>query len=309
MLEACIKHKDKIVQVGTMQRSAEHFQEAARLVREGAIGDVSQVVVNHGAGGGSRRRVDTTPQPVPEGFDWDMWQGPAPKHEYTPARARSWRSWYDYGGGSLTDWGIHHVDVVHMALDADGSNPPLYVSSMASHAGQENPDPGLVPGTWSVSVKFANFIMSIVSCTPPPAGHLLAAPSFWGSRGHLMINRAGYSLTPISTYSGYASTLGMTNRVDAPAQAPAARRMPSRGPQDPPIEKKEVLIEDFGRIQSEYEVAHVWNWLDCVKSGQKPINDIVTGFNGHLVCLMAVESIKTGRALRWDPKTRTANPA
>ena len=281
------------------------------MVREGAIGSVTQVVVNHGSGGTPQRSVDTSPQPVPEGLDWDMWQGPAPKHPYTPARARNWRGWYDYGGGSLTDWGIHHVDVVHMALDADGTNPPLYVASMANYAGMEDHDPGLVPGTWSVSVQYANFIMSVVSCTPPPAGHLIAAPSFWGSRGHMMINRAGYSMTPISAYSGYASSLGMTNRVGAPPpeRGPMGMGMPRRGPQEPPIEEKEVLIENFGTIQSEYEVAHVWNWLDCIKSGQKPINDLVTGFNSHLACLMAVESIKLGRALRWDPKTRTANPA
>lgn len=340
MLEACLKHKDKVVQVGTMQRSATHFQEAARLVREGAIGAVVQVVVNHGTGGMPDRKPDTTPQPVPEGFDWEMWQGPAPKHPYTPARARNWRGWYDYGGGSLTDWGIHHVDVVHMALDPDGTNPPLYVATMANYAGLKDPDPGAVPATWSVSVQYANFIMSILSCTPPPAGHLIGAPGFWGSRGYLMVNRAGYSLTPSSAYSGYASTLGTSNRVGAaPARGPAGAGMPpdampggpppgtpgaggragappivgtgtrGRGPQEPPIEGKEVLLENFGRIQGGYEVAHVWNWLDSIKSGQKPINDLVTSFNSHLACLMAVESIKLGRALHWDPKTRTARPA
>lgn len=332
MLEACEKHKNLVVQVGTMQRSAVHFQEAAKIVREGGIGTVTQVVVNHGTGGMPDRKPDTTPQPVPEGFDWDLWQGPAPKHPYTPARARNWRSWYDYGGGSLTDWGIHHVDPVHMALDPDGTNPPIYVSSVAIYAGLKDPDPGVVPATWSVSVQYANFIMSILSCTPPPAGHLIMAPGFWGSRGHLMVNRAGYSVTPSSAYSGYASTLGNRNVVGAapaargPAAggpppitgapgaaarggAPGGMGMPGRGPAQPPIEAKEVLIENFSRFQLEWETAHVWNWLDAIKDSKKPINDLVTGFNSHLACLMAVESIKLGRALRWDPKTRTARPA
>jgi hypothetical protein len=70
-----------------------------------------------------------------------------------------------------------------------------------------------------------------------------------------------------------------------------------------------VLIENFSRFQLEWETAHVWNWLDAIKESKKPINDLVTSFNSHLACLMAVESIKVGRALRWNPKTRTVTPA
>ncbi len=309
MYDACLKHKDRVVQVGTMQRSAAHFQEAARLVREGAIGAVTQVVVNHGTGGMPDRKPNTTPQPVPQGFDWEMWQGPAPRHPYTPARARNWRGWYDYGGGSLTDWGIHHVDPVHMALDPDGANPPLYVSSVAAYSGLQDPDLGAVPATWSVSVQYANFIMTILSCTPPPGGHLIMAPGFWGSRGHLMVNRAGYSVTPNSAYSGYATTLGARNVAGAAPAGGPPTGMPGRGPQQPPIEAKEVLIENFSRFQLTWETAHVWNWLDAIKESKKPINDPVTCFNSHLACLMAVESIKLGRPLRWDPKTRTTRPA
>jgi hypothetical protein len=158
------------------------------------------------------------------------------------------------------------------------------------------------------------------------------APGFWGSRGHLMVNRAGYSVTPSSAYSGYATTLGMRNVAgQAPARGPAGGGMPpaggppagpggapgapagaamrGRGPAQPPIEAKEVLIENFSRFQLEWETAHVWNWLDAIKDSKKPINDLVTGFNSHLACLMAVESIRLGRPMRWDPKSRTARPA
>jgi len=309
MLEASEAHPDLKVQLGTMQRSAEHFQEAARLVREGAVGPITQVVVNHGSGGSPQREMDVTPQPVPESLDWEMWLGDAPRHPFNESRRRSWRSWYDYGGGSLTDWGIHHVDVVHMALDADGTNPPLRVGGMAYYAGMEDPNPDVVPNTWSINVQYANFIMTIVSCTPPPAGHLIMAPGFWGSRGHLMINRAGYSLTPVSAYSGYATTLGPTNRVgDPPAQRRGGGAFGRGGTQEPPIEAREVLIDSFSSNQFIYESAHVWNWLDSIQSGEKPINDLVTGFNSHLACLMAVESIRTHRELRWDPATRTATP-
>jgi hypothetical protein len=85
--------------------------------------------------------------------------------------------------------------------------------------------------------------------------------------------------------------------------------MGGRGPQGPPIEAKEILIENFGRVEGDYEDAHVANWLDCVKSGQKPIAYLPTVFNGHLACLMSAQSMRERRALVWDPATRTAKPA
>ena len=323
MLTAYEKH-NKVVQVGTMQRSGVHFQEAVRLLQTGGIGPITQVVVTHPAGGSADRRLDTTPQPVPEGFDWEKWQGSAPKHPYTPSRARNWRAWYDYGGGTLTDWGIHHVDIVHMAMDPDGSKPPLFVAAASNYEFIDNPDRDAVPGTWAVTVQYEHFIMAVLSCTPAPSGHLIQGPTFWGSRGQLLVNRAGYSVVPVSAYSPYMTDLGMANRVGAPAQPPpappAARAggaapgrgpagMPGRAPQLPPIEAREVLIENFGRLEGAYTTNHMWNWLDCIKSGEKPIGDLARCFNGHLSCLMARESMLTGRALRWDPKTRTARPA
>lgn len=345
MLNAAERYK-KVVQVGTMQRSAQHFQAAVKLVQSGGIGPITQVVVTHPAGGAADRKMDTTPQPVPEGLDWEMWQGDAPKHPYTPTRARNWRSWYEYGGGSLTDWGIHHVDIVHMALDPDGTNPPLYVSGAGNYEFLSEPDRLAVPATWSVTVQYANFMMTVLSCTPPLTGNLVQGPMFWGSKGMSMVNRAGYMVQPTSYFSPYMTRLGMTNRpgaafvplggesrgaqAGAPGGAPGRGQgapgggapgraqgapgggmmgMGGRGPQEPPIPPQEVLIDQFSRVQAGWESDHVWNWLDCIKSGQKPIADIVTSFNGHLACLMGVESIRQNRALRWDPKSRTARPA
>ena len=81
------------------------------------------------------------------------------------------------------------------------------------------------------------------------------------------------------------------------------------GPQGPPNEAKEVLLENFSEKEADYVRAHMWNWLDGIKSGEKPIADVAKAFNGHLACLMAVESIWTGRGFRWDSKAPTARPA
>jgi hypothetical protein len=113
------------------------------------------------------------------------------------------------------------------------------------------------------------------------------------------------------------TTLGGRNRIDIPVPPPQPRTAPpaaaggagGRGPQGPPIEPKEFLLENFGRVEGQYEDAHVANWLDCVKSGQKPIAYLPIVFNAHLSCLMSAQSMRERRALVWDPATRTAKPA
>jgi predicted dehydrogenase len=322
MLAAVEKYPSRSVQVGTMQRSCAHFQEAVKLIQSGGIGPVTQVIVDHPAGGMAARNPDDSPQPIPEGFDWDMWQGPAPKRPYNALRARNWRSWYAYGGGTMTDWIIHHVDIVHMALDPDGAKPPLYVSAAANYSFLDKPNLDFVPNTWSSTVQFGHFMMTILSCTPPPHQHLIQGPSFFGSKGQLLVNRAGYVVVPLPEYQPYMTTLGGRNKIGVPVPPPVVRTPPpgaaeaggfagmgGRGQQGPPIEAKELLLENFSRLERDYSDAHVANWLDCARSGRKPIAYLPVVFNGHLACLMSAQSMRERRALVWDPASRTARLA
>ena len=160
VLEAA-KRTNRVVQVGTHQRSWPEFQECSKAIQDGQIGDVNQVVVNHTSGGMVSGEQSMQPEPVPEGLDWEMWQGPAPRHPYSKARM-SWRNWFDYGGGSITDWGVHHIDIVHMALGYDAKGPLLTAT-----AAMPNTIPDLVPDTFSISYQYDDFVMSFVSCVQP----------------------------------------------------------------------------------------------------------------------------------------------
>jgi len=74
--------------------------------------------------GGPSRDCYLLPQPVPEGLDWDFWLGPAPARPFhEKIHPRSWRSFRDYSGGGMTDWGAHHFDIAQWGLDMDGSGP------------------------------------------------------------------------------------------------------------------------------------------------------------------------------------------
>jgi predicted dehydrogenase len=111
----------RVFQVGSQQRSDARFRLACELVRNGRIGKVKRVEARlpNGSRGGPFEV-----QPVPEGFDWEMWLGPAPATDYVPQRTHgSFRYWYEYSGGMMTDWGAHHLDIAQWGLGMDGSGP------------------------------------------------------------------------------------------------------------------------------------------------------------------------------------------
>ena len=107
-VEAARKH-NRIVQMGVQQRQGEAFKEAAEIVQQGTLGKVSHVALQFPGGYGQPPEPTTAP---PTGLNWEMFQGPAPRHPFKPSRLR-WRAFYDYGGGLVTDWGVHLVDVAH----------------------------------------------------------------------------------------------------------------------------------------------------------------------------------------------------
>lgn len=124
MLDAYKKGK-QVVQIGTHQRSWDHFIEAKKIVDGGTLGTISHVIIVQP---GSYSRPKEAVQPVPGGLDWEMWQGPAPRKPFKPTRL-GFRAWYDYGSGMIGDWGAHHVDVGLWFMNADGKAPLVTMAS------------------------------------------------------------------------------------------------------------------------------------------------------------------------------------
>ncbi|MBI9017686.1 MAG: Gfo/Idh/MocA family oxidoreductase [Phycisphaerae bacterium] len=113
----------RILQTGAQQRSATEFRVACELVRNGYLGDVKRVEIflpENSRG----NPVNWQPEKVPDGFDYNMWLGPAPWAPYTKARCHyNFRFIMDYAGGQMANWGAHHFDIVQWAMDADNSGP------------------------------------------------------------------------------------------------------------------------------------------------------------------------------------------
>ena len=100
----------RVLQTGTQQRSSVHFRLACDLVRNGRIGKVEKVEVWLPAG---LRQGPFKTSPVPQGFDYDFWLGQTAKVDYVRERTHfSFRYWWEYSGGTMTDWGAHHNDIV-----------------------------------------------------------------------------------------------------------------------------------------------------------------------------------------------------
>lgn len=117
-----IRETGVIYQGGIEDRSVEIYHRMAELVRNGALGTLERIRVALPPGEAFPKE---DPAPVPEGLDYDLWLGPAPKSPYTPTKLgpQQWRNHFDYSGGKLTDWGAHLMDTAQVALFEEHGGP------------------------------------------------------------------------------------------------------------------------------------------------------------------------------------------
>jgi predicted dehydrogenase len=287
---AAARNSDRIVQVGCQQRSWQHFQDWSAKIRAGYIGQINHCVLLFGGGFG-RPRPPELPQAPPPGLDWEMFQGPAPRHPFVPSRL-GWRSYYDYGGGTITDWGVHLTDVMLWYMNADAKAPLLASTSSVYASGA--PDPERAPDTFSVTWKYDNFVATFSNAVPPSRDPAMGSSDmygnwFYGQKGILVVNRYGSEIWPVRTArAGDAAA--------QPAAVQAERAMDAQGMSENPDSK-------FGSAT----VRHTRNFLDCVKSRQKQTAcPMETGFNSTLPTLLAVLSARQGKTFTWDGKAARA---
>lgn len=183
-------------QTGSWQRSTEDFRFGCELVRNERIGRLQRVDVgiggsyNPGGGKPDVNRIDSQPvMPVPDGFDYDMWLGPAPWAAYTEKRCHwNFRWILDYSGGQVTDWGCHHIDIAQWGMNCDDTGP------VEVHGRGVFPENGL----WNTAVDFDfecsyrnGLVMRVASNNHIPQG-----VRFVGETGSVHITRASLKTEP-----------------------------------------------------------------------------------------------------------------
>ena len=127
LIEKVVRDTGAVLQVGTQQRTEFNrwFLETVAIARSGRLGDKLHALVSvDPAPVRGDRQGPFAPADPPPGLNWDFWQGPAPERPFTPNRIGwNFRWWWEYSGGQVTDWGIHHNDIAMWALDVENTGP------------------------------------------------------------------------------------------------------------------------------------------------------------------------------------------
>jgi predicted dehydrogenase len=277
-VEAARKH-NRIVQMGVQQRQGEAFREAAEIVQSGQLGKVTHVML---AFGGNYGVPPGPAEPVPEGLNWDLFQGPAPKRPFRTGRLR-WRNFYDYGGGLVTDWGVHLVDVAHWYLKAD-AKAPLLTSAAAQYVLLNNPEKDQCPDSFTISWQYDDFVMTFTNAIVQDWEFGRQGTYFFGPNGSLLVDRAGFETRP------------------------RAAGGPGRGGQTPPPNPLQARRRPFvdNYTNDPDTIAHCREFLDSVKSRKRPSGDVEIGYHSTLPTLLAIHAIREGRSFKYDAAAHKA---
>ncbi len=185
VLADTVERYGRVCQVGSQQRSEWRFRYACELVRNGRIGELKTIRTGLARG---RRTGNHPAQPVPPGFDYDRWLGPAPWEPYTQARCHyNFRFIRDYSGGQVTNWGAHHNDIAQWGNGTELSGP-VEVEGQGDF-----PSDGLydVAVTFQFTCTYANGVKLI--CSTRGSG-----VRFEGAEGWVHVNRGWIDANPKS---------------------------------------------------------------------------------------------------------------
>ncbi|MDI9551651.1 MAG: Gfo/Idh/MocA family oxidoreductase [Bacteroidales bacterium] len=263
-VQTAVRHNGRILQMGSQQRSSAEFQQAIRLVRDGALGHIEKVYVRVGD---APKPLDLPEMPVPANLNFNQWLGPLndPKIHYHPDLCPpvsldppedeklwgAWRWYQETGNGYPADWGAHMYDIAQAALGMDGSGPVEYI-------------PQGYKGTEYATMKYANGILMYdhpYREDQPDAKGI----QFIGDKGWLKVAR------------GYieASDKSILNK-----------------------EEKEVKAGQY-----EVSAPHMQNFLDAVRAHEDPIAPVEYGTSTNTLCCMFNIARELGRPVRWNPAT------
>lgn len=175
-----VRKYDRVLQVGTQQRSMEMNRVACEFVRNGGLGKILEVRAIAYAGPEPSPQELFPTQNIPKGLDWNLWLNQASIRPYNK-QWMGWMRWRDFAGGEMTNWGAHGVDQVQWALGMDATGPIEISPITAGRNGQ-------------VRMKYANGVP--VNYVIEPGKGPMGGAIFVGEHGKLEINRNKFTSNP-----------------------------------------------------------------------------------------------------------------
>jgi predicted dehydrogenase len=287
----------KVVQVGSQYMSMGCAKEAAQLIKSGRLGQVTLVE------GCFHRNTATgawyypiPPDASPATVDFKAFLGSAPAREFDLRRFFQWRLFWDYSGGLPTDLFVHIITAVHQLM---GVQEPESVASFGDIYHWKNYRE--VPDQMTAMVRYdEGFVLKLTSTASN--GHPGPLLRFYGSEGTLEYNGGSFTYYyeprsesfeysthswPAATVSQFKTLMNLDDK-QRPLDGPAAAA---------PSEVRSPNDEDSTR-------AHVRNWIEAIRTGGKPIEDVRFGHHAALVGHMCNLSYRAGRIAKWNKKTR-----
>jgi predicted dehydrogenase len=268
MVQAIRRHK-RILQTGSHYRSSPACRFACELVRNGRIGKLRRIVTQVAANNAVDPGPGWKPMPVPEGFDYPMWLGPAPDAPYHKDRCfYRFRFLLDYSGGQTTNFGCHSNDIAQWGMGTDDTGP-VEIEDLGS---EWPPKGGLFTTATKVAFRalYANGVELICRTAEPGFG-----TRFEGTEGWVEYGYRGVLTEPASL----ATSKIAAGEVHLPVSN-AARA----------AEASKFHIPDHSR-----------NFLDSVKSRKDPISPVEVGHRTATVCHLGNIAMRLKRKVRWDP--------
>jgi len=276
------KKTNRVTQVGLHRRSAPVIEEAVKFLREGGIGKITVAKAYHlrnespmGIG---------TPQdgPPPEGLDWDMWLGPAPKAAFNRNRCLyKFRWFWDYSGGQLTNFGTHYLDVIQWALDQYA--PRGVFCAGGRFAVRDNRQiPDTLEAVWEYEGALVTF--SQFNANASPGNRSGWELEFRGTKGTLLMQEG----------SGYVVFAESQRTEEMPALSPLARK--ENAEQARAV--KTAMDSLPGKSGKADTALHTRNFLDCVKSRKATNCPVEVGHRSTTATLLARVALLRKQHLR-----------
>jgi predicted dehydrogenase len=270
-----VRKTDRVFQTGSQQRSSKEFRVAAELVRNGVLGRIGAIGV---AFNDPPSYYNQPAESLEPGLDWDRWCGPGPLVPYNPMLSPRgvhenfpwWRRTWEFGGGSITDWGAHHIDIAQWALGVDGSGP---VEVRA-------------PDNWETAKRGAQLVYANGTILTHVSGHENGrGVSFFGSEGELHVNRGKFDLI----LAGKSVRKFWDKEVD---KGTSLER-------EVTLTEREFLKDVKVRLPA--PKSHFQDFLDSIASRRKPLCDVEIGASSVIACHIMNFGYRYGANAFWDP--------